>query len=124
METLAIPQNTAIAYLHENKVGTYLSARDFRINPKPARVGMYISLFKPGADYVINALGKALKQNLFGADINTEFVELSARVYFMLFTETAKQYLKQLSSKTLPDRKVLTGMFKNEPDYYYLKNIA
>ena len=131
METLTISPNTAnlsidgaVTYLPENRLGTSLRSQDFRVSPKPARIGGYASFIKPGADYVVNALGKALKQNLFGADINTEFLELSVRVYSMLFVKTAKQYLKQLSNKTLTDGKVLTGMFKNEPDYYYLKNIA
>ncbi|EHQ25815.1 hypothetical protein [Mucilaginibacter paludis] len=42
-------------------------------------------LFKQAATYTANALAEGLKQNLLGADINTEYLTLTARAFIRTY---------------------------------------
>ncbi len=82
------------------------------------------SLVKAGADYVLIALEKALKLNILGADINTEFLELTMRVYAEGFLLSAKEYANWLSRRIVIDRKTITGLFASQTGYHALKKVA
>lgn len=129
METAVISQQTAnaplngpVAYLPANQQQASFTPHNYSVSIKPEANNK--SLFKSAADYALTAVEKVLKLNLLGADINTEYLELTVRVYAGVFILSAKQYVKQFSRKTLTDKNILAGLFSKQAGNYSLKNVA
>ncbi len=61
----------------------------------------YISSIKSAGKYLVNALMLGLKQNLFGTDVDMEFLVLSARVYFVMFISLTLSFSKYLAADRL-----------------------
>ncbi|MDB5133270.1 MAG: hypothetical protein JWR02_3019 [Mucilaginibacter sp.] len=129
METAVISQQTAnapltgsVAYLPAHQQPGSFTPHTYAISIQPEVNNR--SIFKVGADYALTAIEKALKLNLLGADINTEYLELTVRVYAGVFMLTAKRYVKQLSRKALVDKNILAGLFNKLPGHYSFKNLA
>jgi hypothetical protein len=125
METAVISQQTAntplngsISYLPVNQQQASFTPHNYSVSIKPEADNK--SLFKTGAGYALTAIEKALKLNLLGADINTEYLELTVRVYARVFMIS----VKELSRKTLSHKNILASLFHKQPEHYSFKNLA
>ncbi|GAC1302649.1 MAG: hypothetical protein NVSMB24_07550 [Mucilaginibacter sp.] len=131
METAFIPQQTANAPL-SGSVALFSADRqpgsftplNYAISIPTAATKKTTSPVRSAADFAVTALEKALKLNLLGADINTEYLELTLRVYAQVAMITAKQYLGQFTAKTLSHKNVLSGLLNKLPGHYAFKNLA
>jgi hypothetical protein len=131
METAVISQQTAnapltgsVAYLPADQQQASFTPHNYAISITPAAKSENVSPIKSGVDFAVTALEKVLKLNLLGADINTEYLELTVRVYARVAVISAKHYFRQFATKTLSHKNVLAGLFNKLPGYYTVKNLA
>jgi hypothetical protein len=79
--------------------------RGFNIKPKAGNITRYKLPIKPTAVYLADALNEGLKQNLFGNDINTEFLMLSIRVYLIQIIKFVVSSPKQLATDKYSEKR-------------------
>jgi hypothetical protein len=130
MESAVISQQTAnapltgsVAYLPVNQQQASFTPHNYPISITTAAKKKSTPV-KSAADFAVSALEKALKLNLLGADINTEYLELTVRVYAQAAVISAKQYFRQFATKTLSHKNILAGLFSKLPGNYAFKNLA
>jgi ATP sulfurylase len=69
---------------------------------------------KSAGSYLFNAVAEGVKQNLFGPDVNMEFVSLTTKVYLLTLLSVAATLPKNLIAKYSENRTSMTHTSKEE----------
>lgn len=123
-QTANVPLTGAVALLSADRQQGSFTPLNYTISIPTAAKKENTSPVRSAADFAVTALEKALKLNLLGADINTEYLELTVRVYAQVAMIAAKQYFSQFAAKTLSHKNVVSGLFNRLPGHYAFKNLA